>query len=105
MEGSMQYSVQTTKVLEIFTKGTSLLCQIADGLDTHWQPELEDPRRLHNSYIQNLVGAYVSKYAELSRAIVAALEREDYLVYALCGRALIETVANLRYYVVYQYKP
>jgi hypothetical protein len=47
----------------------------------------------------------VSKYAELSRAILAALDHEDYLVYALCGRALIETVAHLRYYVVHKYKP
>jgi hypothetical protein len=96
---------KTRQLLGLFKKGTEHLSAMAQKLDTPWEPDLEDPRRLHNSYVRNLVAAYPSKYADLSQAILAALDREDYLTYALCGRALIEAVATLRYYVLHQYRP
>ena len=61
--------------------------------------------RVHNMYVRNLVTSYVSRFSELCNGVVAALERGDFLVYALCGRALIETTAILRYYVMRKYKP
>ena len=56
-------------------------------------------------YARNLICAYVSKFSDLSTSILHAVEHDDFLTYALCGRALIEATATLRYYVLYQYKP
>ncbi len=56
-------------------------------------------------YARSLVSCYVSKVADLSESILNALERLDFLTYAPCGRALIEIVAILRYYIEAHYKP
>ena len=81
------------------------LSSMSRDCDAFWDPHTEDPRRLHNSYVMALEAAYLTKYSDLSESILAALDREDYLTYALCGRALIEIVATLRYYVRHQYGP
>ncbi len=79
---------------------------MAEGLDIAWDPTPQkDPRRVHNMYVRNLVTSYVSRFSELCNGVLVALERGDFLVYALCGRALIETTAILRYYVMRRYKP
>ena len=96
----------TDELVDQLRQGTRQLLNMAKGLDTSWNPTLqEDPRRVHNMYARNLVSSYVSRFSKLCNGLLAALAREDYLVYALCGRALIETTAMLRYYLVRRYKP
>ena len=70
-----------------------------------WNPDISDPRKLHNNYVRNLITCYISKYSELSEAIKYSIDSQNYLVYALSGRALIEITSTLRYYVFTQYKP
>ena len=89
----------------MFRKGASHLTAMANKLDIPWEPDLTDGRRLHNNYVRNLTCAYASKFADLSNALLSALQNSDYLTYALCGRAMIEIVANLRYYIFHQYRP
>jgi hypothetical protein len=98
-------SAQTLTLLDQFRQGNNHLAAMATQLDIAWAPETADPRKLHNCYVRNLVAAYVSKVVDLSQSILDGLGRFDYLTYALCGRALIEAVATLRYYVLHQYKP
>jgi hypothetical protein len=91
--------------LDIFTKGAGHLSNCADSLvDNPWDITEVDPRRAHNYYVHCLVSVYFSKHAKLSNALLAALNNDDYLTYALCGRSLIEMVATLRYYVFCKYK-
>jgi len=78
---------------------------MAEKLDFPWSPTLDDPRKLHNVYAQNLITCYVSKFAQLSETALDSAENKRYLIYALAGRSLIETTANLRYYTLFQYKP
>jgi hypothetical protein len=78
---------------------------MAENLNFPWDPTQDDLRKLHNNYARNLITCYVSKFSNLSEAILYSIENENYLVYALAGRALIETTAILRYYVIHQYKP
>jgi len=93
------------ELVEFFRQGTFQLKKMAEKMDFPWEPNQDDPRKLHNNYIRNLITCYVSKFSDLSDAILYSIEKENYLVYALAGRALIETTANLRYYVFHQYKP
>ncbi len=92
-------------MLEQLKLGTRHLSEMAKQLDIRWEPDESDVRKLHNGYVKNLVCCYVSKFVDLSRSLLDGLGRCDYLTYALCGRAMIEAVATLRYYVVLQYKP
>jgi hypothetical protein len=93
------------ELIEILRKMTEHLVDLAKGLEFPWEPALDDPRKLHNMYVRNLITAYVSKFADLSNGVLLAIEHENYLMYGLCGRALLETTVILRYYVVEQYKP
>jgi hypothetical protein len=92
-------------LIDRFRQGTTHLRAMAEKLEHPWSPEESHPQRMHNSYVRNLVTCYVSKVAQLSDAVLQAWEHEQFLMYALSGRAMIETVATLRYYVVAQYKP
>lgn len=93
------------ELIEILHKGTEHLVNMAKGLEFPWNPTLDDPRKLHNMYARNLITSYVSKFADLSNGVLLAIEQQNFLVYALCGRALLETTAILRYYLVEEYKP
>lgn len=94
-----------TELVDDFRQATSHLIKMAENLNFPWDPNQDDPRKLHNNYARNLITCYVSKFSDLSDAILFSIEKENYLVYALAGRALIETTATLRYYVIHQYKP
>ena len=102
-------STNTTTLIEVFRQGTEHFENIARNPETQWSTNLnstfDDPRKLHNAYARNLFICYSSKFADLSSALLLAVERSNFLTYALCGRALIETTAILRYYVVEKYKP
>ena len=99
-------SYSTEELIDEFRRGTGHLATMADGMDVAWDPTPQrDPRRVHNMYVRNLVSSYVSRFTELCNGVLAALERGDFLVYALCGRALLETTALLRHYVTREYKP
>lgn len=78
---------------------------MAQQFEFPWNPEESDPRAQHNNYARNLITCYVSKFSDLSDGLLNAIDKENYLGYALCGRSLIENVATLRYYVQHQYKP
>lgn len=45
-----------------------------------------------------LYGIYTAKYKELVASLIKATQDENFLVFALCGRTIIETTATLRYY-------
>ncbi len=45
-----------------------------------------------------IFGIYTAKYRELTSSVIQATNDKTFLVFALCGRAIIETTATLRYY-------
>lgn len=91
--------------LDAFDKSATHLGAMAEKSDSDWKPEtVSDPMALHNMYVRALIDAYAAKFSQLSRAVVTAVRDEQYLVYALAGRSLIETAATLRFYVEKEYK-
>ena len=86
-------------------QGTVHLVRMAEKLEFPWRPDDSNPKRLHNTYVRSLITSYVSKFAQLSQAILDSVEKNHYLVYALAARSLIESTATLRYYTLAQYKP
>lgn len=102
------------ELMEIFRKGTTHLQNMAASMDFPWpsgemdaavSARVQNPREVHNRYARSLVTCYVSKYAQLSEAILDSVDDQRFLIYALAGRSLIESIATLRYYVLHQYKP
>lgn len=94
------------KLIDQLRQGNAHLRRMTDGFDIPWDPSPKgDPRHAHNAYVRSLITSYVSRFSELCNGVLDGLKRGDYLVYALCGRALIETTAILRYFVMRKYKP
>jgi hypothetical protein len=52
----------------------------------------------YNSYIDFALSIYIDKFKQLYSALCQSLIDESYLVYAMCGRSIIENAATLRYY-------
>lgn len=99
-------SISTDKLIDQLRQGNLHLRRMIAGLDIPWDPTPQgDLRLVHNAYVRSLVTSYVNRFSELCDGVLDGLKRGDYLVYALCGRALIETTAMLRYYVMRKYKP
>ena len=63
-----------------------------------WQPPKE-PRALVGHYLDTLGMVYVNKFYVLCQALIQALNSDNFFVYGLIGRSLIEHAAILRYYV------
>jgi hypothetical protein len=78
---------------------------MATKMEVCWNPTEGDPWKLHNLYARNLITCYVAKFADLCSGLIHAVETDNFLTYALCGRSLIENAATLRYYVLQKYKP
>ena len=92
-------------LIETLRRGNEHVVNMAKNLEFPWNVDQVDLRRLHNMYAKNLVTCYASKFSELTTGLLDAVEQGNYLVYALCGRSLLETTAVLRDYVTRKYKP
>ncbi|ELR96430.1 hypothetical protein [Gloeocapsa sp. PCC 73106] len=68
------------------------------------KPE-NDPHQLYDYYLDALLIVYFNKYAVLCQSLIQSLESENYLMYGLIGRAIIEHTAILRYYVTSKMLP
>lgn len=68
------------------------------------KPE-DNPHQLYDYYLDSLLIVYYNKYAILCQALIQSLNSENYLIYGLIGRAIIEHTAILRYYVTSKMLP
>ena len=98
-------SMTAANAIDLLKRASGHLENVAKGMDFAWDPTIQDPQRLHNMYVTNVFTSYISRYAEACNGLVEGFNQENYLVLALCGRALLELTAVLRYYVVRKYAP
>ena len=63
-----------------------------------WQPP-SGLSQLANHYLDMLWMVYINKYHLLCQSLIQALNAENFLLYGMIGRSLIEHTAILRYYV------
>ncbi len=69
-----------------------------------WQPP-ENLQDLLDHYLDTLSMVYLKKYSVFSQCLIKVLNEENYLLYGLIGRAIIEHTAVLRYYVTSKMLP
>lgn len=62
------------------------------------QPK-NNPHQLYDYYLAALLKVYFNKYTVLCESLIQVLNAENYLMYGLIGRSIIEHTAILRYYV------
>jgi len=65
-------------------------------------PTTKDPPAFYNRYIGFAVALYLGKFRQLYEAVADSVEKEQYLVYAAAGRAIIENAATFRYYSLHE---
>ena len=97
----------TKELIATVREGNAHLEAMANAIEFPWSPVATggNARKLHNVYVRNLTSSYVSRFSDLTRGLLSAVDAENYLVYALAGRSLIEITATLRYYITQRYKP
>ena len=89
--------------LQSFEEISARLATISKG-EAIWNPP-EDLRELLDRYLEILSIIYLKKYSAFSESIIQALNQENYLLYGLIGRSIIEHAAVLRYYVTNKLAP
>lgn len=92
-----QVSAQILPLLDRFEEVETILA--AESRETTiWQPPRE-LSKLANHYLDMLWVVYISKYHLLCQSLIQALNTENFFLYGMIGRSLIEHTAILRYYV------
>ena len=69
-----------------------------------WQPPV-DLEELLDHYLDTLLQVYLYKYYVFSKTLIQVLNEENYLLYGLICRAIIEHTSVLRYYVTSKMLP
>jgi hypothetical protein len=76
----------------------SYIMSVEYSKNAKWPTGEEDPISFVGLFYKFIYAQYVVKYEELTANFIHAINEKNYLVMALCGRALIEVTATLRYY-------
>jgi hypothetical protein len=78
--------------------------ELADNLaqkslmEISYDAGITDLRKLLNQHIELLWGCYIAKLACLTRNVILAVNQEDFLIYGMLGRSIIENAAVFRFY-------
>lgn len=62
-----------------------------------WNPP-NNPKLLLNHYLDILWAVHICNFSALCQALIDAVNRQEFIVYGLIGRSLIEHAAVMRYY-------
>ena len=98
-----QVGNQITPLLEQFEE-LALSLGARSPEEVVWQPP-ENLQELLDHYLDTLSIVYLKKYSVFSQCLIQVLNEENYLLYGLIGRAIIEHTAVLRYYVTSKMLP
>ncbi len=70
-----------------------------------WNPWGKNAHQLYDHYLDALVVVYLNKYSVLCQSLIQSINIENYLLYGLIGRSIIEHTAILRYYITAKMLP
>ena len=97
---------QTRSVMDVFEKQLVSLRSTIDQIPDHYSlSAFEDIRETHNNLAKAILSSTGAKYVSLSLAMVEAVNKYDFLMYALSARSIIEIVATFRYFMFNRIKP
>ena len=102
-EFRQQVRQQITPLLDRFEELSLNLADRNPG-EAIWQPP-DNLQDLLDHYLDTLLVVYLHKYSVFSQCLIQVLNEENYLLYGLIGRAIIEHTAVLRYYVTSKMLP
>ncbi|MDJ0716521.1 MAG: hypothetical protein QNJ54_20295 [Prochloraceae cyanobacterium] len=100
---SEQVSNQVTPLLNQFEE-ISLSLAARSNEEVIWKPP-ENLHELLDHYLETLSVVYLKKYSVFSQCLIQVLNEENYLLYGLVGRSIIEHTAILRYYITSKMLP
>lgn len=93
-------SPATNEFVEKIPIATQHAYRTVELFDQLFDLELKgDWRVVFNQYVDAVFASSLLKEALLNRSIIEAVNRYDFLSYALAGRSLIENTATIRYYI------
>ena len=98
-------SPATHALVSRFSSSLDHFRAFASGVALPWEPDPGDAPRAHNHHVDLLVATYAGRYLSYADILLGGLSELNYAAYAHAGRAMVEMVATLRYYVEEQYAP
>jgi len=94
-----------TPILNDLEKACAEFSKKATSYEFLYQQQNGKLQHLYNRYIDLIWIAYFVKFSELLRNLISAVNQNDFLIYGLVGRSIIEHTAILRHYCKTEINP
>jgi hypothetical protein len=93
-------------MMSIYELSTTELWSAVDTTTEHLLfPPPDDIREVHNNYGKAILASTAAKHVSLTTTLIEAVNKYDFLSYALAARSIVEIVATLRYLLVQKLHP
>jgi hypothetical protein len=97
---------QTRSMMTLCERSTNELWLMLDNMTEHFVfPPPADVRDVHNNYVRAILASTAAKDVSLSTSLIEAVNKYDFLGYALAARSMVEIMATLRYLIVQKLAP
>jgi hypothetical protein len=101
-----QVDERTRSIMTVCEESTATLMLALDQMAEHLVvTTYEDVRELHNNYVRAIMASTAAKEISLTTTLIEAVNKYDFLGYALAARSIVEIVATLRYLLVNRLHP
>ena len=97
---------RTRSMMGVCEKSTAELLSALDAMTDHLLfPPPSDIREAHNNYVRGILASTAAKHVSLMMTLIEAVNKYDFLGYALAARSMVEIVATLRYLLIERVQP
>src|SRR5258708_35232611 len=101
-----QVDERTCAIMSNYEGSTAQLWLALDQMTDHFVVTVrEDIRDCHNNYVRAILASTSAKQVSLAIGLIEAVNKDDFLSYALTARSIVEIVATLRYLLVNKLQP
>lgn len=97
---------RTCSMMSVCERSTATLWSAVDHMTEHLLfPQPDEIRDVHNNYVRAILASTAAKHVSLTTTLIEAVNKYDFLGYALAARSIVEIVATLRYLIVEKLHP
>lgn len=101
-----QADERTRLIMKVCEESSVPLKSALDQMTSHFVfMNYDDIRELHNNYVRAILASTAAKQISLTTSLIEAVNKYDFLGYALAARSIVEIVATLRYLIRIRLQP
>jgi hypothetical protein len=98
---------RTRSVMAVCEEGLPYLWSALDQMPEHFVLATpgDDVRRYHNNYVKAILASTSAKQVSLTLGLIEAVNKYDFITYAMSARAIVEIIATLRHLLLNKLQP